>query len=160
MGEQARLIRLPDGTEVWARLSPVALPEGSAADEGDEGYGDYEDVGALDSAAARVLRLRDLITGVAASVRDAAERAAPDEVSVEFGVEFAVKAGAVVSVLADAEASSGLKVTLTWRDRFGPAREQPAVRQPADPAGATVPAPAAGAPAAPTVPPPAGAADA
>jgi hypothetical protein len=178
MGEQARLITLPDGTEVWARLSPATLPAGdaeyadagyadAAADAGggtggagdhgnggygdagyedDGGYGDYEDVGALDHAAARVLRLRELITGVAASVRDAAERAAPDEVSVEFGVEFAVKSGAVVSVLADAESSSGLKVTLTWRDRFAHAR-------PPAPASAAHPAP-------PTVPPPAGAADA
>jgi hypothetical protein len=129
MGEQARLIRLPDGTEVWARLSPVALPAGSGGAEeyGDDGdYGDYEDVGAFDGAAARVLRLRDLITGVAASVRDAAERAAPDEVSVEFGVEFAVKSGAVVSVLADAETCSGLKVTLTWRDRFTHHADRPA----------------------------------
>ncbi len=140
MGEQARLIRLPDGTEVWARLSPATVPGPAAGEDGDDGYDDYEDVGALDNAAARVLRLRDLITGVAASVRDAAERAAPDEVSVEFGVEFAVRSGAVVSVLADAESTSGLKVTLTWRDRFGPAARPPRV-----PERPTVP---------PTVPPP------
>ncbi|MBY8888182.1 hypothetical protein K7472_25575 [Streptomyces sp. PTM05] len=115
MGELARLIELPDGTQVWARMSPVPLPD--AADAEDD-YGDYEDVGALDGAIARVRNLRALITGVAASVRDAAAQAAPDEVSVEFGVEFAVKSGAIVSVLADGEATSGLKVTLTWRDRF------------------------------------------
>lgn len=157
MGEQARLIRLPDGTEVWARLSPATLPA-QADPYGDDrdaydSYDDYEDVGALDNVAARVLRLRDLITGVAASVRDAAERAAPDEVSVEFGVEFAVKAGAVVSVLADAESSSGLKVTLTWRDRFGPGTPPP---HPPHPPHSPVPPSVPPVPvSAPTVPPPA-----
>ncbi len=148
MGEQARLIELPDGTQVWARLSPVAVPGGQDGD----GYDDYEDVGAFDGAAARVRRLSELITGVAASVRDAAARAAPDEVSVEFGVEFAVKSGAIVSVLADAESTTGLKVTLTWRDRFGRTAPLPLAQVPPVPAAPPdVPPPAVAA----TVPPPA-----
>ncbi|MEU1629852.1 CU044_2847 family protein [Streptomyces sp. NPDC020096] len=118
MGEQVQRIELPDGTEVWARLSVDALADG-------EEYGDYEDVGALDGVVARVQQLRGLITGVAASVRDAAAQAAPDEVSVEFGVELAVKSGAIVSVLADGESRAALTVTLTWRDRFGREGEPP-----------------------------------
>ncbi len=108
MGERAQRVELPDGTEIWARVSPVALG-------GDDDYGDYEDVGALDNVVARVQHLRGLITGVAASVRDAAAQAAPDEVSVEFGVELAVKSGAIVSVLAGGESKAALHITLTWR---------------------------------------------
>ncbi len=125
MGEQAQFIELPDGTQVWARISPVVLSGGDG-----DAYDDYDDVGALDDAVVRVRRLRDLITGVATSVRDAASQAAPDEVSVEFGIEFAVKSGAVVSMLAGAESTTGLKVTLTWRDRFGPSDRAPQVPSP------------------------------
>ncbi len=121
MGERVERIELPDGTEVWARLS---APVGAGGDE-DGGYGDYEDVGALDGVVARVRHLRGLITGVAASVRDAAAQAAPDEVSVEFGVELAVKSGAIVSVLADGESRAALTVTLTWRERLGREPEPP-----------------------------------
>ncbi|MCQ4042835.1 CU044_2847 family protein [Streptantibioticus rubrisoli] len=121
MGERVERIELPDGTEVWARLSGPVLADG----DDDGGYGDYEDVGALDGVVARVQHLRGLITGVAASVRDAAAQAAPDEVSVEFGVELAVKSGAIVSVLADGESRAALTVTLTWRDRFGREPEPP-----------------------------------
>ena len=118
MGERVERIELPDGTEVWARLSAPVLADG-------EEYGDYEDVGALDGVVARVRHLRGLITGVAASVRDAAAQAAPDEVSVEFGVELAVKSGAIVSVLADGESRAALTVTLTWRDRLAPEPQPP-----------------------------------
>ncbi len=160
MTRQARLVRLPDGTRVWAGIdtgetarAPSAQGGADAPDlpwedggEAGDGYGDYEDVGALGDAAARVLRLRELITGVAASVRDAAARAGPDEVGVEFGVDFALRGGALVSVLADAQTSGSLKVTLTWRNRSGGAApahqrqpESPAVPPPVQPA---VPPPA------------------
>jgi len=146
MGDRALLVELPDGTQVWARLSRDVLPDSEDAD----GYDDYADVGALDTVAARVHRLQDLVTGVAASVRDAAAQAAPDEVSVEFGVEFAVKSGAVVSMLAGGESTTALKVTLTWRDRFG--RSSPLPHDPVPPAAAapqTVPGTAVPAPAPP-----------
>ncbi|MCQ4080331.1 hypothetical protein NGB36_06905 [Streptomyces sp. RB6PN25] len=132
MGDRAQRIALPDGTEVWARLSPVTAHGDDADYADDTEYGGYEDVGALDKVVARVQHLRELVTGVAASVRDAAAQAAPDEVSVEFGVELAVKSGAVISVLADSEAKAALTVTLTWRDRFG--RSAPLPDRPLPPA--------------------------
>ena len=140
MGDRAQRIALPDGTEVWARLSASAGgSHGShGSDDVDEAeYGGYEDVGALDGVAARVRHLQELVTGVAASVRDAAAQAAPDEVSVEFGVELAVKSGAVISVLADSEAKAALKVTLTWSDRFG--RSTPLPSRPVPPMPAVPP---------------------
>nr|WP_237695001.1 CU044_2847 family protein [Streptomyces sp. SID5468] len=112
-------------------MSPVAM-------SGEE-YGDYEDVGAMDGVVARVQQLRGLIGGVAASVREAAAAAGPDEVSVEFGVELAVKSGVIVSVLAGGGSKAALNVRLTWRDRFG--KEHPPAAAPPLPAQAPPPAP-------------------
>ncbi|TKA10504.1 CU044_2847 family protein [Actinacidiphila oryziradicis] len=117
--ERAQRIELPDGTEVWARLAELH-PSGPEGEDGHEdeygGYGGYEDVGALDRVVAKVEDLRELVTGVAASLRDAVATAAPHEVSVVFGVELAVKAGRIVSVLADGEARSSIAITLTWHN--------------------------------------------
>jgi hypothetical protein len=117
--ERAQRIELPDGTEVWARLTALDPPGGPGEEGyGDEygGYGGYEDVGAVDRVVAKVEDLRELVTGVAASLRDAVAAAAPHEVSVEFGVELAVRSGRIVSVLADSEAKASIAVTLTWHN--------------------------------------------
>lgn len=128
----AQRVELPDGTEVWARLSTL--------DPQDEEYGSYEDVGALSGVVAKVHDLRRLITGVAASVHSAAAAAGPDEVSVAFGVELAVRGGGIVSMLAEGEATTSIAVTLTWR------RPEPGGRTAEVPAERTaVPAPSAGA---------------
>ncbi|OIJ63595.1 CU044_2847 family protein [Streptomyces mangrovisoli] len=75
----------------------------------------YDDVGTLDAIAGRVLGLRSLITGIGASVHDAAKAVKPDEISTEFAVELALKPNkAIAAVLADGEAKASLTVTLTW----------------------------------------------
>ncbi|MFI8179177.1 hypothetical protein OG539_27760 [Actinacidiphila glaucinigra] len=110
MGERARPIRLPDGTEIWARVSRLD-------DEGDGAYEDeWEDVGLWDAVTTRVEGLREMVGGVAASVREAAAAAKPQEWSVTFGVEVAAKPGKAVALLADGEAKANLSITLTWRD--------------------------------------------
>ncbi|MFF3269771.1 CU044_2847 family protein [Streptomyces chrestomyceticus] len=109
MRDRAHLIELPDGTAVWARVS--RLDVAGAPDE------EYDDVGAWEALGARVEGLRDLVGGVAASLREATERVAPDETSVTFGVEVAAKPGRAVALLADGEAKANLSVTLTWRKR-------------------------------------------
>jgi hypothetical protein len=113
--ERAQRIELPDGTEVWARLTALD-PPGSPGEDEYGGYGGYEDVGAVDQVVAKVEDLRELVSGVAASLRDAVAAAAPHEVSVEFGVELAVKSGRIVSVLAEGEARASIAVTLTWHN--------------------------------------------
>ncbi|MFF4601493.1 CU044_2847 family protein [Streptomyces sp. NPDC001339] len=117
MQDRAQRIELPDGTEVWARVSRLDVPglDGEDGDRGDGEGGEFEDVGAWDALGARVEGLRELIGGVAASVRQAAERVAPHETSVTFGVELSAKPGKAVALLADGEAKAGLSVTLTWR---------------------------------------------
>ncbi|MET9877315.1 CU044_2847 family protein [Actinacidiphila glaucinigra] len=111
MGDRARPIELPDGTTVWARVSRLEV-EG-----GDSRIDEWEDVSVWDDLTARVEGLEPLVRGVAASVRRAASAAAPDEVSVAFGVEVSAKPGKAIALLADGEAKANLAITLTWRDR-------------------------------------------
>ncbi|MEV5593154.1 CU044_2847 family protein [Streptomyces sp. NPDC052496] len=131
MRDRAHLIELPDGTEVWARVS--RLDVAGTPDEEEE----YDDVGAWEALGARVEGLRELVGGVAASLREATERVAPDETSVSFGVEVAAKPGRAVALLADGEAKANLSVTLTWKKRERPAD---------DPAPRNAPAPENGRP--------------
>lgn len=109
MGERVRPVELPDGTTIWARVSRLETgQEDSYAEE-------WEDVGAWDAVATRVEGLREIVGGVAASVRAAAAAAAPDEWSVTFGVEVSAKPGKAIALLATGEATANLAITLTWR---------------------------------------------
>ncbi|MGW7574257.1 CU044_2847 family protein [Streptomyces sp. NPDC054765] len=115
MHDRAQRIELPDGTEVWARVSRLDAPGLDGPDDAYGADGEFEDVGAWDALGARVEGLREVIGGVAASVRQATERVAPHETSVTFGVELSAKPGKAVALLADGEAKANLSVTLTWR---------------------------------------------
>ncbi|MFG2862499.1 CU044_2847 family protein [Streptomyces sioyaensis] len=115
MHDRAQRIELPDGTEVWARVSRLDAPGLDAPDGVDTGDGEFEDVGVWDALGARVEGLREVIGGVAASVRQATDRVAPHETSVTFGVELSAKPGKAVALLADGGAKSNLSITLTWR---------------------------------------------
>lgn len=125
MHERAQRIELPDGTEVWARVSRLDAPGLDGPDDADAADGEFEDVGAWDALGARVEGLREVVGGVAASIRQATERVAPHETSVTFGVELSAKPGKAVALLADGEAKANLSVTLTWRraDEAPPAVE-------------------------------------
>lgn len=125
MHERAQRIELPDGTEVWARVSRLDAPGLGGPDDADAADGEFEDVGAWDALGARVEGLREVVGGVAASIRQATERVAPHETSVTFGVELSAKPGKAVALLADGEAKANLSVTLTWRraDEAPPAAE-------------------------------------
>lgn len=106
-GGQVRAIELPDGTEIFARVSRLPAEPGS-------GDNDWEDVGLWDTLTGKVDGLKDIVTGVAASVKHAAEQAAPDEWSVTFGIEVSARPGRAVALLADGEATGQLSLTLTW----------------------------------------------
>jgi hypothetical protein len=58
--------------------------------------------------------LRETVEGVTQSVAQALRRVRPDEVSVEFGVELAVKTGKLTSVLAEGSGTASIRLTLTW----------------------------------------------
>jgi hypothetical protein len=56
----------------------------------------------------------DSIEEIARSVYGAIEKVAPKKASVTFGVEVAVKSGKLVSLLAQADGTATLTVTLEW----------------------------------------------
>ncbi len=92
-------VTLPSGHTILARVQA----EGPI----DVGAGDTLCKLAIDD-------LRQTVEGVTQSVAQALQRLAPDEVSVEFGVELAVKTGKLISVLAEGSGKASIKLTLTW----------------------------------------------
>lgn len=54
------------------------------------------------------------LEGVTEAVRSAVAKAAPSKVSVELGLELAVKSGALVGLIVDGESTGSLTVTLEW----------------------------------------------
>ncbi|MFW6693893.1 CU044_2847 family protein [Streptomyces sp. MAR4 CNX-425] len=112
-------VTLPDGTEVWVRATPLderVVREGAGPDV-DEEPEDVADWGRLTS---RLAGLGPLVGGVAASVRAATAAAVPHEVSVTFGVEISAGPGKALALLADAQTTAQLSVTLTWQPGSAP----------------------------------------
>ncbi|MCX4729538.1 CU044_2847 family protein [Streptomyces sp. NBC_01363] len=149
-------IEMPDGTEVWARIS------GAEEELARPGSGpSFTDIGAgniADRVQARVESLQGVVTSVARSLAEPLRAVRPDEVSVEFGIELTAKSGKVVGLLADGEAKGSIKVTLTWSGGGPPLDPPPPAQVPAQapgqqpaapsasPASPASPAPSAGAP--------------
>ncbi|MFD0344491.1 CU044_2847 family protein [Streptomyces sp. NPDC127117] len=145
-------IEMPDGTEVWARISgaeELARP-GSGPSFTDIGAGNI-----TDRVQARVESLQGVVTSVARSLAEPLRSVRPDEVSVEFGIELTAKSGKVVGLLADGEAKGSIKVTLTWNGGGPPLDPPPPAQGPGQPATPVpfVPPPAPSAP--PLIAPPA-----
>ncbi|MBT2409735.1 CU044_2847 family protein [Streptomyces sp. NPDC090994] len=92
-------VRLPDGDVVWAHVEPPSGPQ---------------DSGLLDSGVQALRGFDHTLRSVAANVRRAVADAAPDGVSVEFGVELAVGREGLVAALAGTSGKAAVKVTLTW----------------------------------------------
>ncbi|MFH8519406.1 CU044_2847 family protein [Streptomyces gelaticus] len=114
-------IEMPDGTEVWARISgaeELAQP-GSGPSFTDIGAGNI-----ADRVQARVESLQGVVTSVARSLAEPLRAVRPDEVSVEFGIELTAKSGKVVGLLADGETKGSIKVTLTWNGGGPPLEPQ------------------------------------
>jgi hypothetical protein len=56
-----------------------------------------------------------VLEGMSAAIRSALVEAAPDKVCVEFGLELAIKSGALTAMLVSGEGNASLKVTLEWQ---------------------------------------------
>ncbi|MFI1799245.1 CU044_2847 family protein [Streptomyces sp. NPDC020379] len=111
-------VRLDDGTVVWARISEAQELAGPG-----EGSGGYVDTGTGDAVrrvAGLAGGLTDVVRGVVGSLRPALAAVAPQEVTVEFGIELSAKAGHVISLLADGEGRASISVSLTWSERGEP----------------------------------------
>jgi hypothetical protein len=97
-------VELPTGEVIWARVT-VDGPQNVAS--GGLQRLDVED-------------LRRTVRGVSATLRQAVDDLAPDEVEVEFGLELALKSGKIISLLAEGGATASAKVTLTWKSDAAP----------------------------------------
>lgn len=60
------------------------------------------------------------LEGVTQAIRGAVEKAAPSRVTVELGLELALKSGVLVGMIVDGETTASLTVTLEW-ERAGTA---------------------------------------
>lgn len=54
------------------------------------------------------------LEGIADAIKSSVARAAPDKVSVELGLEVAVKAGKLTALLVEGSGTASLNVTLEW----------------------------------------------
>ncbi|GAA1575769.1 hypothetical protein GCM10009827_117070 [Dactylosporangium maewongense] len=102
-------LEMPDGALVWAR---VDIPDADAG-EALRGGGP-SDVGIGDKAASALRGLQESLHSVVVNVRQGLQAAAPDQVSVEFGIELAAADGGVVAALTGLSGSATIKVTATW----------------------------------------------
>ncbi|MHA4817274.1 CU044_2847 family protein [Streptomyces aculeolatus] len=102
------------------QFDPDADPDvgpdvGPGVDPGPDADDDLEPVADWGRLTSRLAGLTPLVGGVAASVRAATAAAAPHEVSVTFGVEISAGTGKAIALLADANTTAQLSVTLTWQ---------------------------------------------
>jgi len=95
-------VALPTGETIWARVT---------VDPDDEYYQDRK---FGDRAVESLHAFQDTIRGVVRSVAQAVGRDRPTTTAVEIGVEFTVKSGKVLAVLAELGGKTSVKVTLTW----------------------------------------------
>ncbi|MEV7936574.1 CU044_2847 family protein [Kitasatospora sp. NPDC088264] len=59
--------------------------------------------------------LASTLQTVVGNVRSGLRAAAPDEFTLEFGIELSVKTGVLVSAVTGVDGKASLKVTATWR---------------------------------------------
>jgi hypothetical protein len=93
-------------------LVPAQLPDGGTVSVRAVNLGGATDVSALDQ-----LNLKDVadsIQQIAATIGSALQKAAPKRASVTFGIEVAVQAGKLTSLLVQGSGTATLNVTLEW----------------------------------------------
>ncbi|MFI9360534.1 CU044_2847 family protein [Kitasatospora sp. NPDC053057] len=96
-------VETPDGGTFWARI------------EDQEGPRDV----ALRDLTYRLDDLTDTLHAVVGSVRSGLRAAAPDEFTLEFGIELSIKSGLLVSAVAGSSGKAALKVSATWKKNEG-----------------------------------------
>ena len=92
-------VTLPNGAVALVRA--VAVDGGGATKTAFEGTFDFDVVGMA-------------LSGIADTIKSGLAAAAPDKVSVELGLEVAVKAGKLTALLVEGSGTASLKVTLEW----------------------------------------------
>lgn len=108
-------VMLPSGDLIWVHVQA----EQAATSDGDSGPADVG-LGQRIAPIAEALGLpgfTQTVRGVVSSVRQALDEHRPDSLTVKFGIQIVVKAGAVLSVLAEAGGNVHLTVTASWDRR-------------------------------------------
>jgi Trypsin-co-occurring domain 1 len=72
-----------------------------------------EEVGILDSIPFE--QITETLSDIAQNIGNTLEKAKPSKATVELGVEFAVKNGALVAVIAQGSGKANLKISLEWK---------------------------------------------
>jgi Trypsin-co-occurring domain 1 len=106
-------VMLPSGDPIWVR---VQVAESAATGEQTAGPADVG-LGERIAPAVDALPLRgfaETVRGVVTSVWEALDEHRPDSLEVEFGIEIAVRAGALMSVLAEVGGTAQVRVTASW----------------------------------------------
>ena len=93
-------VELANGIVALVRVAEVA-PPGGASKTGPLGK---FDLGAV----------AGTLEGLSTTIRTALAKAAPDKVTVEFGLQLAVTSGTLTGLLVDGESSGSLNVTMEW----------------------------------------------
>ena len=97
---------------------PVQIEEGLTVRIETASLGGREKVGLLDS-----LPFQELMRGIEAVARsfsESLEKIRPSKASVEFGVEVAVEAGKLVTVICQGSGKANFTVTLEWEKEKAP----------------------------------------
>lgn len=74
--------------------------------------GGYEEVGLLESLPFE--QITELLGDIAHEISKTLEKAKPKKASVELGVEFGIKDGALVALIARGSGKANLKIGLEW----------------------------------------------
>jgi len=93
-------------------LVPAQLPDGGTVSVRAVNLGGATDVSALDQLSLQ--DVADSIQQIAATIGSALQKAAPKRASVTFGIEVAVQAGKLTSLLVQGSGTATLNVTLEW----------------------------------------------
>ncbi len=102
MSEQIVEIELPNGAVALARVNSIGT--GGAEKTASFGKLDFDEVGKI-------------LEGLAQAVHTSLAAAAPQKVSVELGLELAMKSGKLSGLLVEGEGKGSLAVTLEWDSR-------------------------------------------
>lgn len=74
--------------------------------------GGREQVGILDKIP--IARITDLLTEVSIALSDALRKCSPNKAGLEIGIEFGIKEGQLVALIARGDTTANLKVTMEW----------------------------------------------
>ena len=100
-----------DKTTRWQRIELPGDGDGQVYMEILQGGG-REEVGLLESIPFE--RITELLEGIANEISKTLEKAKPKRASVELGVEFGVKDGSLVALIARGSGKANLKICLEW----------------------------------------------